>query len=103
MSPAIVPSANGVRLGVRSPLATLRRKSTGFLYLLQLPAAAAEERRARERERRKSNRDRDEHSARPEPDDSCQHVGERDLPQPEAEEVQPRRRPRVAGSVERLC
>ena len=74
-----------------------RRKS----HLLQLPLPAPEEHGAPQRQHGERDRHGDEHAERAQPDDVREHPRERHLAQPEAEEVQARRRPGVAGAVER--
>src|SRR5438477_5299000 len=70
--------------------------------LLLLPPPFAEQHRAHHRERGKGDRDRGEDAARSVARRMGEDVRERDLPEPEAEEVDPRRGPGVAGAVECL-
>src|SRR5262249_16764100 len=72
------------------------------LYALELPLPAAEERGAEHGEQRKRHRNRPESTLRSDLPYAREQVGERDLEQPEAQQVEERRRERVAGAVERL-
>src|SRR4051812_5021076 len=72
------------------------------LHSARLPAPAPEDERAYDGERREGNGDGEENSARPQPEMQGQRVGERNLPEPEDEEVDDGRRARVARAVEAL-
>src|SRR5215217_7189250 len=67
-----------------------------------LPTTTTKHRRAHDSEGRKRNHHRDKHTSRPEAHLHTQHVRQRDLPEPEYEEVDDRRCPRVASAIERL-
>src|SRR2546427_3220200 len=73
----------------------------GRLYALRFPAAASEDDDAQHREQRKRKGERQEETLRSDAEGPRQHVGERDLKQPKTEEVEHRRRERVARAVER--
>src|ERR1035441_225997 len=72
------------------------------LDLLLLPLSAPEENPAGDREGRKRDRDREEHAARAEAGAHREKVCERDLPEPEDEEVDDGGRPEIGRAVERL-
>src|SRR5262245_22592950 len=86
----------------RSVLMMSSGPSTGGLYALGLPMAAAEERDAHERHHRERERHGEEDARQPEPGDPSEEIRERDLAEPQAADVDERRRLRVARAVERL-
>src|SRR5450432_2335946 len=70
--------------------------------LLLLPPPALERERTHDGDRRKGDRDRPKDADGPVPERLREDVRERDLPEPEAHEVDDGRRERVARAVERL-
>src|ERR1051326_6378023 len=72
------------------------------LHHARLPTSTPEDERADDGEGRERNRHGEEDALRPHTEDYRQHVGERNLPEPEDEEVKHGRRARVARAVERL-
>src|ERR1044072_7024708 len=64
------------------------------------PFPAAKQGAAPECEHRERDRHRDKYARRPETERLGKQPGERDLPEPKAEEIQPRRRAGVPRSVE---
>src|SRR5256714_15613783 len=78
------------------------RATATDLHSARLPTPATEDQSADDGERRECNRDGEEDSLRPHLEDEGQRVGQRNLPQPEDEEVDDGGRARVARAVERL-
>ena len=72
------------------------------LHSHQFPAPTPEPQRGHERHRRIGDRDRPEDARRAQTGSVGQHVRNRQLPQPEAEQVDDGRRHGIAGAVERL-
>src|SRR5262249_2510413 len=72
------------------------------LYVFQFPPPSPEDHGAHHGHRRKGDGYCPEHAGRTHAEQFRQNVGDRNLAQPEAEHVDDRRRPRVAGAVERL-
>src|SRR4029079_19219958 len=68
----------------------------------RLPVAATENQGADDGERRKGNRDGGEDTLGTHAELATEDISERDFPEPEDEKVDDRRRPGVAGAVERL-
>src|ERR1700741_4177282 len=82
----------GVRFNAVSPPSHPRR----------LPPSAAKDEKAHDRQGRERDRDRVEHSAHAERGVSREHIGDRDFPEPETEEIDQGWREGIARAVEGL-
>src|SRR5438309_2559444 len=90
---------------ISAPTETTRTNRFIFSPLLnafQLPTPAAEHNGAEDREQRERDRNRPERALRADVQRPREHVRQRDLEQPEAQQIEQRRRQRVACAVERL-
>src|SRR6267378_503727 len=81
---------------------TIRYLRGDGLHAPELPPPAPEQDRADDGERREGSGDGDEHAPRAESEVHGERPRERNLPQPEAAQVEPGGRPGVTGTVERL-